>query len=559
VINDRKSLAWILAATIAPLLLFIHKPFHIDDSAFLEVAENILKHPFDPYHGAIALVDNDYHVFRTNGIEPNTFESMSHPPLVSYVMAVVIKLFGRVSEIPLHAVFMIFPIAAAIAAFSLAERFTKVPRTAALFLVASPIFIVNAQNLMTDVPMLAFTLGSIAFFVHGVDKQRISFLIAAGVLAGLAALTRYVGPLTIPIFFAYALLNEKGSKPALISTLCAFAVFAIWLVQNFAVYGTAHLTASYSFYKFFYAQHQKTNLVKSVCDFSALGGLSLLCAIFIASLRKKNSTISIFSALAASLILLWLLKTRSAYLVGYTTLMLYTLCLFLSAGLYLIAEALDGVIQNTKRKKTGSEPTEDILFLFIWFSLSLLSALFMLPFGTARYMLPSLFPLLLILFAGMDLETQKTKSVWLNLCIVGTFIGSIVISFADFEYALTYKTFARNAREIYRTERLWFIGEWGFRYYMKEVGANYLLSNDLSPSTGDVIIKPEIAGLHEMHPSVADRCSKFDPYIVKTPDPIRIMNPIAKAGFYAHGYGLLPFSISTAPLEEFEVCRIKGP
>jgi hypothetical protein len=46
---------------------------------------------------------------------------------------------------------------------------------------------------------------------------------------------------------------------------------------------------------------------------------------------------------------------------------------------------------------------------------------------------------------------------------------------------------------------------------------------------------------------------------VKTPDPIRIMNPIAKAGFYAHGYGLLPFSISTAPLEEFEVCRIKGP
>jgi hypothetical protein len=34
------------------------------------------------------------------------------------------------------------------------------------------------------------------------------------------------------------------------------------------------------------------------------------------------------------------------------------------------------------------------------------------------------------------------------------------------------------------------------------------------------------------------------------------MNPVAKAGFYAHGYGLLPFSISNASLEEFEVCKI---
>ncbi len=213
-IEDRKSLAWVLAVTIAPLLLFIQKPFHIDDSAFIEVAENILQYPLDPFHGSIALVDNDYHVFRMNGLEPNTFESMSHPPLISYVMAPVIKIFGKALEIPLHVTFMIFTIMAAVAAFILAQRFTKISRIATLFLVASPIFMVNAQNLMTDVPMLAFMLSGIAFFITGVDQKKSSLIILAGVCAGLALLTRYMAFLILPIFLAYALLKQKGSKPA---------------------------------------------------------------------------------------------------------------------------------------------------------------------------------------------------------------------------------------------------------------------------------------------------------------------------------------------------------
>ena len=475
--NDRKTLMWILAATIAPLLLFIQKPFHIDDSAFLEVAENILQHPLDPYHGAVALVDNDYHVFRTNNIKPNTFESMSHPPLVPYVMAAVIKSYGKVSEIPLHVVFMIFPIAAAFASLSLAERFTKIPYVAVLFFVVSPIFVVNAQNLMTDVPTIAFVLSSIAAFIQGIDKQRRSLIIVAGLLAGLASLTRYVGLLTIPILFAYSLLNNKGSKPAFIASLCAFAVFSVWLVQNFSIYGTAHLTASYSFYKYFYATHQKTNLVKTVCDFSALGGLSLLFVFFVAVMRIAKFKIVVLSSLAGALILLTFLKMQTGYLVGYTVLSLAFLYLFLSSGLFLIAESIHYGLQSLKGKVISIR-TEDVLFLFIWLSVSLLAALFFLPFGTARYVLPSLLPTVLILCMKIDLEMLKGKARLLKLCLVGTFVMSLVISFADFEYALTYKTFARNVREIYRTERLWFIGEWGFRYYMKEIGANYLLSND---------------------------------------------------------------------------------
>ncbi|HSE40490.1 MAG TPA: glycosyltransferase family 39 protein [Acidobacteriota bacterium] len=555
-IIDRKSLGWVLAITIAPLLLFIQKPFHIDDSAFLEVAENILQHPLDPFHGTVALVDQDYRVFHMKGVEPNTFESMSHPPLVPYVMAAVIKAWRGISEVPLHTVFMIFPILAAISSFSIAERFTKNARAAALFLVASPIFMVNAQNLMTDVPMFALVQCSIAFFVYGTDQKKISLLILAGLFAGLGMLTRYVAFLTIPVFFAYAYLHEQKSKPALISTFCAFVIFSIWLIENIVLYGYAHITASYSFYKSFYSENHYSNLIKAVCDVAALGGLSIPFAFVCGFNQRKNLKLTLLCALIASAILLLTLRAGSSYLIGYSRVKLWLLFLFSSAGCYLLIAAIQSFIRSVQWKQGLAVVSQDQMFLFIWFAVTFCAAIFVLPFGTARYVLPALFPLILILIGSLNEVSIKNK--FTTICILCTFAGSILISFADLEFALTYKTFAKNIREMYGTERIWFIGEWGFRYYMKKEGAKYLLSNDRSPSTGDIVIKPEIAGLHEMHATLAQRCRMFEPFIVETSDPIRVLNPIAKAGFYAHGYGLLPISISNVPLEEFEICRVAG-
>ena len=223
--DRRKQLALILGITLAPLLLFAQKPFHIDDSAFLEIAQNILEHPLDPFHGSVALVDHDYEIFKRLGKSPNTFESMSHPPLVPYLMAAVIKLRGTIDEFALHLTFLIFPVMAALSAFYIAERFTNSPLITVVLLVTCPIFMVNAQNLMTDVPAMALSLGSIAIFIFSVERERTSYALLAGVLGGLAALTRYPYLATPLLLVIYSIILGRGLRLSILAGLASMFVF----------------------------------------------------------------------------------------------------------------------------------------------------------------------------------------------------------------------------------------------------------------------------------------------------------------------------------------------
>lgn len=551
--DRRKQLAWILGITLAPLLLFAQKPFHIDDSAFIEIAQNILEYPLDPFHGSIALVDHDYEIFKRLGKTPNTFESMSHPPLVPYLMAAVIKLRGSVDEFALHLVFLIFPLMACISGFYIAERFTNSPFVAVLLLVTCPIFMVNAQNLMTDIPALGLNLCSLALFIYSVEHERIPFAVLAGILGGLSALTRYPGLMMPFLLVIYSIMTRKGLRLSIIAGIAAAGVFGIWLIENFAIYSTPHIWASYKFYQSFYAYHSfgiKDTLIKAVSNFSAMGGCAFLAAIFLFYFRKKRFSVGFLISIAISAVLLFLLKRFTLALEDYSTGQFGVLCLFLFAGIYFVSEAIRVVFRNPENLS--------IKFLGLWFLLTFVSALFLLPFGTGRYMLPSLFPLILILIADPEHDFNLGKKTF-SAIIVITFVFGLILSWTDFELALTYKIFPTTIRETYPNAKMWFIGEWGFRYYMKEQGGVYLLSEDTRPGPGDVIVKPQMAGLHRMAASVFNQCLVYDPITLFSPNPIKILNLPAKAGFYSSGFGLLPFSAGGAPLESFDICRIFDP
>jgi len=551
--DRRKQLAWILGITLAPLLLFAQKPFHIDDSAFLEIAQNILEHPLDPFHGSVALVDHDREIFKRLGKTPNTFESMSHPPLVPYVMAAVIKLRGKVDEFALHLAFLIFPLVACVSGFYIAERFTNSPFVAVLLLVTCPIFMLNAQNLMTDVPALALTLCSVALFIHSVEQERILFAVLSGILAGLSALTRYPGLITPLLLIVYSLITRKGLRLSIVATLLAVTVFGIWVVENFAIYSTPHIWASYKFYKSFYAYHSfgiKDTLIKTASNFSAIGGCAFLAAIFLFYFRKKRFSIGFLIAIVINAVLLFLLKKFTLALEDYSGPQFGVLCFFLFAGIYFVSEAIRIVFRNAENPS--------IRFLGLWFLLTLLPALFLLPFGTGRYMLPALFPLILILIADPDRDFNLGKKTFSTIVVI-TFVFGLILSWTDFELALIYKIFPQSIRKTYPNAKIWFIGEWGFRYYMKEEGGLYLLSDDTRPGPGDVIVKPQMAGLHQMAASVSNQCMVYDPFVLFSPNPLKILNLPSKAGFYSSGFGLLPFSAGATPLESIDICRIFDP
>src|SRR5262249_50842326 len=108
--NHKTNILILVIAAAILILPFANKPFHIDDPYFIDIAQNILKNPLDPFSGAVTLLDQDYQIFRASRTAPNTFETMSHPPLVPYFIALVAKLTGGIHEVPLHLSFFLFPV-----------------------------------------------------------------------------------------------------------------------------------------------------------------------------------------------------------------------------------------------------------------------------------------------------------------------------------------------------------------------------------------------------------------------------------------------------------------
>ena len=72
-----RHLVMVCAIVALTTLPFGAKAVHIDDVYFLEVAGNVLKDPWRPFAGAVALEDIDYRVFAAAGRWPSTFASMS--------------------------------------------------------------------------------------------------------------------------------------------------------------------------------------------------------------------------------------------------------------------------------------------------------------------------------------------------------------------------------------------------------------------------------------------------------------------------------------------------
>src|SRR5262245_56091098 len=52
---------------------------------FIAIADDVRLHPLRPLDGRVALDDTDARVFARTGTAPNTFDTLSHPPLVPYL------------------------------------------------------------------------------------------------------------------------------------------------------------------------------------------------------------------------------------------------------------------------------------------------------------------------------------------------------------------------------------------------------------------------------------------------------------------------------------------
>jgi 4-amino-4-deoxy-L-arabinose transferase-like glycosyltransferase len=150
-------LAVVCVASLAP---FANKAYHIDDTLFLKLAQQIQEHPLD------------FFGFQVNWhFTPQPMaEVTKNPPLWGYALAAAASVLGF-GETGLHFFAMIPAVFAVWGTYRLAQRCTANPMFAALVTLFMPAFLVSSTTVMCDTAMLALWMWALVLWLEGLDES----------------------------------------------------------------------------------------------------------------------------------------------------------------------------------------------------------------------------------------------------------------------------------------------------------------------------------------------------------------------------------------------------
>jgi len=212
---------WYFFPLIA-LAIFLNKPFHIDDTLFLNIGRILPWSILGDSMGDISFLGRVYQ-------DLSPYES-THPPLIPYFLKLIGAGFDQYAPFWLyHLFFLVFPFLVLVEGWNLSKR-KNVSPVWTWFLVFSPLFFVNATNLMTDIAMLCFWLGGIASIIAFCeDGTRKHALKAMGYLTG-AFFTSYQSICLVPLLILYILVNGERKRRSLLLLAAPTVVFFVYLV-----------------------------------------------------------------------------------------------------------------------------------------------------------------------------------------------------------------------------------------------------------------------------------------------------------------------------------------
>jgi hypothetical protein len=544
-----------LVLLVALLTLpFLGKPFHIDDTFFLRVTENIVANPLDPYAGELDWWDRPLSLFRID----------SNPPLLNYYLAPFAAV-SNFSEVALHFAMIPFHLLLAAAMLVLGRRFTA-HRWWALAFTMTSVGVVVSGNVMRDVPAAAFGAAAIAAMVTGTDRSDRRLLFAGCALAGCAMLTKYSALLVLPILAAYPIL--QGRWRLCLWILVALALPALFAIHNLWVYGEIHFLAQLGRGYNSPGHGWQDNL--SGLPVVAGSLLFLLPALWLRSAAIRDF-VALGGSIAAALAAWWLVQQ---YLGGAADWQYLLWATTGSALLFLCALA------GLRGAMPPSEDARDAIFLCFWLAGPLLLSVAFVPFQAVRHLLPALPPMVLLAFRHLEMSGGVRKK-W-DRTVLGILLASQVaiaslVARADADFAAVYRDFASRARETaaelvgtgtpLSARGVWFLGHWGWMYYAEQAGLQKLHSTGPYPSPGDFVVVPEYVDkgrVLERVPRIAARLEQVDQVVYSGRIPIRTMHPMG-AGFYALFSGSprsdrppVPYRFGgSAPLEIFDLYRLE--
>lgn len=529
----------LILAFIALLFLpFCNKALHIDDMGFLDMARVLGWNPLIT-------------------VNPGIYES-THSPLFSYLYKILIAVFG-LNEIGFHLVFLVFPIISVFSLGSLNRNLFQPNPVQEMMIVllfgTLPAFLVNAQNLMADVPALAFVLLAMASYTTAIERGNIKFAYFGGVSLCLAVLIAYQAAVFIPLVLLYILTRKKLQPHFLASLSIAPIIVLAWLLlvyQQHDVFPFLKNRATASIATVVTDGFPLTALQGKLVFLLAMTGASMLPALLLRLLVPHIRKGTIWQiAVLIPLSFVALTFATEDYALGSRL----ALACFVACGVFALATVFRYCFLDVRENATRSRG----VLLLLWITGVLLYNLFLLPFGSARYLLPALPPLLMILLHHAPFSFTGNR-----LAAGGIFVLSLVLglscAFADYRLAGSYREIAAEVKDL-RTSGgnaydVWFVGDWGMRYYLEEAGARFLPPQSNEPRRGDFIILPELPRFSVPSHRVQYRSRSYATRDFASKIPVHIFNRRSKSGFYSHYAGLLPLAFSREPIETFTILEV---
>jgi len=549
-------------ATLALLLPFIGKAFHMDDPLFVWAGRQMRSHPFNPY-----------------GFDVNWYGSVMpmaqvtrNPPLASGYIALLSSIFGE-REFWLHIGFLAQALGAVLGTYALGRRFCKQPFYAALATLVTPVFLVSSTTLMCDVLMLALWVWATVWWLRALDENKPLFFTLAGLLLGACGLTKYFGVALLPLLFAYSLFKTRRVGWWLIYFLIPIAIFALYEWWTRSLYGRGLLldAAIYARQK---SSHQPLafilELLKSV---AFTGGCFVIVLIFTPFLWRPKVWLG-----GVVGVLLFLTITRSSL----------PLALHFQWGI-LIAGGIAVIALSVLDLRWQADAHSILLLLWVLGTL-----VFCLCNWTVngRSLLPMTPAVAILLWRRIENNAWTNKVRYAGFAFAATATISLLVTWADYQLANTARTAVAEVRQMFgKSSPIWFQGHWGFQYYAEKQGLSAFDLRYSQIQPGELMVIPRsntnlvlipsdimksVATSDEKYSSVRPSDLMVAPRAYTRPvvipaesietvatihklpcSWITTMNSTVGAGFYSDPWGPFPFVFGPVPPEEYRIVRFK--
>jgi len=522
------------------LLPFLDRPFSIDDPLFVWTAQHIADDPLDPF---------GFYLNWHGTLQPMNVISQN-PALGSYLLVPFGVLSGW-SELALHLGGLGWALALVFGTYSLACRLTRRPLVATLAMLFTPAVMISCTTVMCDVPMLVFWVWALVFWRRGLDNERTGKLVLAGVLAGLAVLTKYSALGIVPLLLVDGLLRRRRLGVWLVALAIPLAMLALHELWTADLYGKGHLATT----RGVQADADRPAPIAQLLTALTFTGGGVASVMWLAPIALARGRLLLWVGITAALAFGAVLARGPLQgVLGLSAELPVHLAaqvgVWFGVGLGVLALAF-GALVSSLQGASGSFQRSDGVLLALWFGGVLVTAAFVKWWVDGRGVLP-LAPAVGILLARAidrrgDAGVRTRPLVTAGLALSAML--AVLVAWSDLELARSNKKAAQTIAELYqeRSGELWFQGHWGFQYYLEHAGGTAWNYGSPRLAPGDFVIMPRNNSFVLSLPAEVSRKKEILTFPV--PGWMTTMNPGA-AGFHAASWGPVPFAFGPVPWPE---------